>query len=96
MGRVKFDPTVNLGHIITATLFLFTASAGWATLDSRQTRLEERTVRLEQQRLQDDIETRAYVAATARAGAQIDAIQASVRRVETLLDRTIPSTGANR
>lgn len=33
--RVNFDPTVNLGHLISATVFLATASMGFAVLRSK-------------------------------------------------------------
>lgn len=35
--RVHFDPTINLGHAISATVFLITAGAAYATLDLRLT-----------------------------------------------------------
>lgn len=32
---VHFDPTVNLGHIITATVFLASTIAAWVSLNGR-------------------------------------------------------------
>lgn len=38
--RVHFDPTINLGHVITAATFLLAAAGAYATLDSRVSTLE--------------------------------------------------------
>lgn len=38
--RVHFDPTINLGHVITAVTMLVAGSIAWATLDSRVSSLE--------------------------------------------------------
>lgn len=39
-GRVHFDPTINLGHVLTALTFLVTATAGYVALDYRVSALE--------------------------------------------------------
>lgn len=39
-GRVFFDPTINLGHVLTALTFLITATAGYVALDYRVGALE--------------------------------------------------------
>lgn len=44
---IKFDPTINLGHIATAVVFLTTASAGWVALDARAARNEQDIKRAE-------------------------------------------------
>lgn len=95
MGGVKFDPTVNLGHLLSAGTVLVAITFGWAVLDSRQTHLEARTVRLEAARERDDRETMTAVGSLERLKAQMDAIQNSVRRIENLLDRP-PQQGAPR
>lgn len=41
--RWRFDPTVNLGHILTAGAFLVSAAAAYATLDARASSLERET-----------------------------------------------------
>lgn len=33
--KFTFDPTINLGHIITFAGFMLTIGAGWVTLDKR-------------------------------------------------------------
>ena len=40
-GGIRFDPTVNLGHILTFLGFVVTLATGWATLDKRIVILEE-------------------------------------------------------
>ena len=41
MGGVKFDNTINLGHILTFLGFLITITVSWSTLDKRVVVLEE-------------------------------------------------------
>ena len=33
--RVRFDPTINLGHVLTAVAFLFSTVAAWYTLNAQ-------------------------------------------------------------
>ena len=40
-GRLKFDPTINAGHLLTFAGFLLTGFIGWSTLDKRVVVLEE-------------------------------------------------------
>ena len=40
-SKLKFDPTINAGHMLTFAGFLLTISIGWATLDKRVVVLEE-------------------------------------------------------
>lgn len=39
--REWFDPTVNLGHVLTFIGFIAAGGAAWATLDKRLTIMEE-------------------------------------------------------
>lgn len=39
--RLRFDPTVNAGHILTFLGFLVAGFVGWTTLDKRVVVLEE-------------------------------------------------------
>lgn len=34
-GRITFDPTINLGHLVSAGVFLVTASGAWFAMDAR-------------------------------------------------------------
>ena len=38
--RINFDPTINLGHILTTLTFLTVGVGGWVALDSRVSVLE--------------------------------------------------------
>jgi hypothetical protein len=40
-NRVKFDKTINLGHVLTAFSFLMVALAQWSIMDKRVVILEE-------------------------------------------------------
>lgn len=52
--KVKFDPTVNLGHVLTVISFIAVAVTGWTTLDKRVVVLEEaRKVQMERDAQQD-------------------------------------------
>ena len=52
----RFDPTINLGHMLTFIGFLATIFIGWSTLDKRVTVLEERRIsQAEIDRRQDEI-----------------------------------------
>lgn len=33
--RIHFDPTINLGHLVSAGVFLVTASGAWFAMDAR-------------------------------------------------------------
>lgn len=47
--RVRFDPTVNLGHMITACTFLLSAGIAYASVQARLERGDEETKRVERQ-----------------------------------------------
>lgn len=40
-GRLKFDPTINAGHLLTFAGFIIAGFAGWTSLDKRVVVLEE-------------------------------------------------------
>jgi uncharacterized protein involved in tellurium resistance len=42
LGGVKFDATINLGHILTFAGFILAGFTAWSTLDNRVTVIEER------------------------------------------------------
>lgn len=41
-GGVKFDATINLGHMLTFAGFILAGFTAWSTLDKRVTVIEER------------------------------------------------------
>jgi hypothetical protein len=54
-NRVRFDRTVNLGHILTFIGFLITAGVGWSTMDRRVSVLEDRvSMQRERDTMQDN------------------------------------------
>jgi hypothetical protein len=83
--KVKLDPTVNFGHIITATTFLVAGAIAYATLESRQGRTEERVVRLE--RLEEELR-RTREAEIARI-AEISVTLRTVSGVVEQIDRRV-------
>ena len=40
-GRLRFDPTINAGHLLTFAGFIVAGFVGWTTLDKRVVVLEE-------------------------------------------------------
>ncbi len=40
MRGPRFDPTINLGHILSAGVFLVSAGAAWMNMDARVSRTE--------------------------------------------------------
>lgn len=52
--RVTFDPTINLGHVLTFAGFLITGFSAYSALDKRVTLIESQTASvLERSREQD-------------------------------------------
>jgi len=47
--RVRFDPTINLGHVLSAGVFLVTATMGFAVLQAKVDRQAEEIARIERQ-----------------------------------------------
>lgn len=58
--RIRFIPEINLGHIATAAVFLFTAGAAYVSLDSRVNTLEreQRAEKTEHKEAVVNVETR--------------------------------------
>jgi hypothetical protein len=50
--RVKFDPTINLGHMVSASVFLITASMGFAVLQAKVERQADDIARVERQAIE--------------------------------------------
>ena len=58
MRGPRFDPTVNLGHILSAGVFLLSAGAAWMNMDARVTRAETQIMELKQRDAEQVKETR--------------------------------------
>lgn len=80
--KIRFDGTVNLGHILTFIGFLGTAAVAWTSMDKRVVVLEEaRLVQAMNDKRQDD--ERAEIKRQSRE---------DFRTIETKLDRLIDRT----
>tara|TARA_R110000868_G_scaffold154899_1_gene381158 strand:- start:19 stop:327 length:309 start_codon:yes stop_codon:yes gene_type:complete len=51
--KLTFDPTINLGHILTAISFLVVGTAGYVAMDGRVTNLERADVVIESRLLRE-------------------------------------------
>lgn len=76
---IHFDPTINLGHVMTATVFLVTATAGYVTLNSRVSALE--TARTDAKEAVVGVETRLLTRITEQRAAMD---QTSVRTADDI------------
>lgn len=77
--RPRFDPTINLGHLLTFVGFIAAGFGAWATLDSRIVKLEEN------RRTQTAIDS----AQDARYDYGIRQVQSHLDRMDSKLDRII-------
>ena len=80
----KFDPTINLGHVLTFAGFLITGFIGWTTLDKRVVALEEAQKTQHQiDRAQDQLlnQQMQHIRET------LNELRAGVQRVNDRLDR---------
>lgn len=88
--RIAFDPTINLGHIITAVTFLVVSTAGYVTLDSRVGAIEreQRAERTDRREADVGAETRLLTRIT-ETRAHMDQTQVRVaddiREIKTLM-----------
>ena len=53
--RVNFDPTINLGHMLTFAGFLLAIMASWSTMDKRMTVAEQRVISVEQRTTEQEM-----------------------------------------
>jgi len=80
-NRVRFDKTINLGHVLTVSSFLIVAAVQWNILDKRVLVLEEfRMAQRERDKAQDQI-------AKDKFGEVRDALADLRRSVEKVADR---------
>lgn len=84
---VRFDATVNLGHVLSAGAFLLAAVIGWADLRADQIRLRDdigrdrdRIMVLERARERDDASNALVAASVARMAAQIEFLWNAAQR----------------
>lgn len=86
---VKLDPTVNYGHLISATVFLVTAAMAWANLSSRQDNADQRIAQLERAQQTLVAEQNQEARVVARLDEKITNLDRVLRRIEALLDARI-------
>ena len=87
---VRFDPTINLGHIITFFGFLVAIFTAWSTLDKRVIVLEEnRRVQLAIDQAQDARQTQA----TGQITIAIERLERQTERIADKLDAAITERG---
>ena len=61
--RISFDPTINLGHVLTFLGFLIAGFGAWTSLDQRLVRIEEnKSYQRQTDANQDQRATDAYIA----------------------------------
>lgn len=83
LKKMKFDPTINLGYVITFLGFILTISIGWTNLDKRVVVLEEnRNAQLLRDKHQDSIIT----TQSGQIRESLNELKASLVRLEQKLD----------
>lgn len=85
--RLHFDPTINLGHILTFIGFLVAGFVAYATVDKRLTVVEE--ARKFQSQVDAAQDARATAAAAELTGV-ITRLERQVERLNDKLDRVKP------
>lgn len=89
-GRVHFDPTINLGHVLTVLTFLITATAGYVALDSRVANLERSQQEERAQRRESDVGIEArFMREVTQQRAHMDQTQVriadDIREIKTIM-----------
>lgn len=75
--KPRFDPTINLGHILTFVGFMLTIFGAWTTLDKRVTIIEERAA----------LQTIVDKNQDATLNTALQSIKESLGKIESRLDR---------
>ena len=74
---IRFDATINLGHILTFLGFIVTGMIAWSTMDRRVAVLEEGRAHQERRDAAQDIVSRE----------KFDAVQKALDRIQHGVDR---------
>lgn len=75
-NKLKFDPTINAGHLLTFAGFIIAGFAGWTTLDKR-------VVVLEEQRKSQDVRDQSQ---DSRSSEKFGEIRETMRDIKQTLD----------
>lgn len=86
-GGVKFDATINLGHMLTFAGFILAGLTAWSTLDKRVTVIEERAGFQSQIDRNQDAVLQASMATIKEA---LGEIKTTISRINDRMDRTKP------
>lgn len=86
-GGVRFDPTVNLGHILTFVGFIATGAGAYSLLEKRVSLLEDKALRA----VQDSERTRSELKdATRELRDDVKDVQRTVNDLARTMNRTSP------
>ena len=78
---VKFDPTINLGHVLTFIALLITGVGAWSALDKRVTVIEESRYTQKQVDASQDAQVATLISQIKEVLVRLD------RQVERLTDK---------
>ena len=78
---IKFDATINLGHILTFVGFLLAGFGAWSTLDKRVTIIEESKY------LQKQVDVSQDIRSAETTGQIKEVLQRLDRQIERIADR---------
>ena len=84
---IKWDATVNLGHILTFVGFMLAGFGAWSTLDKRVTIIEESKY------LQKQVDVNQDIRSAEAAGQIKEVLQRLDRQIERIADR-LDKTGS--
>ena len=80
--RVRYDPTVNLGHVLTFVGYIVAMGVGWGAMDKRLTVLEEARVYQQQRDASQDAAVNEKLSAIKEGVKEIrDAVEKLDRKV---------------
>jgi flagellar capping protein FliD len=83
--RISFDPTINLGHVITFIGFIFAGFMAWNTLDKRITVVEtQRSQQMQIDATQDQRALDSYISLRET----LSRLDRSIERIADRLDKT--------
>lgn len=85
---LRWDGTVTAGNVLTAAAMLIALLAWGFRLEAQADRAHERLGRLEASRERDDRDTAGLRDIVAGLRSDVSGMRETLRRVETLLDRT--------
>lgn len=85
--RVTFDPTINLGHLLTFAGFLVTGFSAYSTLDKRVTLVEQQAMAVVERGREQDVRLKDNMA---ELKSELKDLQRSVNDVSRTLTRAKP------